>query len=84
MTVLYITIDTLFVVFLLWISLSNICLVKTAIVLGAREVRKAGWRGWGAGAAQREGDPRQLTPKAGLGRVPSAADDVNAFGILGS
>lgn len=42
------------------------------------------WRGWGAGAAQREGDPRQLTPKAGLGRVPSAADDANAFGILGS
>lgn len=27
--------------------------------------------------------PRQLTPKAGLGGVPSAADDANTFGILG-
>lgn len=35
MAVLYITRDTLFIVFMLWISLSNMCLVKTVIILAA-------------------------------------------------
>lgn len=35
MAVLYITRDTLFIVFKLWISLSNMCLVKTVIILAA-------------------------------------------------